>query len=722
MAADRGITAGRWRPARHLISAWILAVVTLVPLHPMAFPAAAPDQLHAGDDQTQPAEPDAEPPPIDLGLEESVGVRLILLDVEVHHRDGQPIPGLTRDDFQVFERTRAWEIYSVDDLCSCADRDRWARPGTTTPAPEISSHGSETPLTDPAAADPGTSSADAAASRLFVMYFDFSQLQSNGRRRARAEAARWIREAMGPGDRLLLAGYASQAGLRTLSRPSGDRQALLEALESTFDQPEFHDSFPDFRTGRLTLCGQDPTTCGHYAWEEHLHGRRSFRMLKLFLTSLDLLPGRKQLFFFTQNGGLHPYQLYVPGEPHLRRLAEEIGAEANAARTVIHSLHTGQPGLMSDSAEQAVSLGWHMGEYTGGSYNRAPKDLFPLLESASTRCSCTYRIALEPRRDDQSDLHEVRVEVAGRTLPHRYRVRYFTQAEQSFRKLVAHLASPGGRHAFPVQVSLRPVGLDKKRWDVAVQARFDPRCLLQVPGRTAHEARSGWDVGGLLHDTSREEAWEFYGSASARLGEERPGLEATVHEERISRVPPGEYRWVAAVRDQQAGAYSAAEASLSLPRPSEQGVLGPYCLEGVQALRLSLPWLRGRDVTPEAGRLELSVIPCTGDAIALGTPLLLQTWICHGQRGGGDGAFQGVILRDGVPVYRLWPAAVTAFGDCDQVSDAVDTARLPPGDYSYSLIQGGTARAGLDFTLRPGGRPQAAACDAGGRRGEVSAP
>src|SRR2546426_3989424 len=54
-----------------------------------------------------------------LGLVETTGVTLTLLDVEVADKEGKPLRGLGKEDFHVSLNGKDWPLYSVDDLCSC---------------------------------------------------------------------------------------------------------------------------------------------------------------------------------------------------------------------------------------------------------------------------------------------------------------------------------------------------------------------------------------------------------------------------------------------------------------------------------------------------------------------------------------------------------------------------------------------------------------------------
>jgi hypothetical protein len=69
--------------------------------------------------------------PFDTDFVERSGVTLMLLDVEVFDKQGNPVPGLRREDFGIQLNGRERPIYSLDDLCRPAS----AAPGRT-PEPE----------------------------------------------------------------------------------------------------------------------------------------------------------------------------------------------------------------------------------------------------------------------------------------------------------------------------------------------------------------------------------------------------------------------------------------------------------------------------------------------------------------------------------------------------------------------------------------------------------
>jgi len=64
---------------------------------------------------------DGPPTPIPSGLVENVEVKLVILDVQVLDRRGRPVPGLGRDDFDVWiDGGRPVPVATFDAACSDA--------------------------------------------------------------------------------------------------------------------------------------------------------------------------------------------------------------------------------------------------------------------------------------------------------------------------------------------------------------------------------------------------------------------------------------------------------------------------------------------------------------------------------------------------------------------------------------------------------------------------
>jgi len=343
---------------------------------------------------TPPARSDGDEPrvePIEIGFTEHTGRSLLFLDVEAVDGQGRPMAGLTKSQFKIRVNYVWRKIYSVDDLCPCSETEG---------------------LVVEAKTDPG------AAARLelartpphFVLYFDYSQLAGAGREQAVEEAKIWARDVMQPEDRVMVVAYATDAGLRTLTELTGDRDAVLGAIEAGAADPDMVDPFPAEFAERQALCDTGTVSCYNVGRREYFHARRSLDVLKNFLTELDQIPPRKTMLLFHENATIFPGRHYGDGVyywpesiwdrlntfrgadefelrsirrransalvPDLLELSQEVAGSATASRTMVYPLACGT------ARTWPVNMGANLADSTGGDYNRIPAEVGPLLAEA----------------------------------------------------------------------------------------------------------------------------------------------------------------------------------------------------------------------------------------------------------------------------------------------------------------------------------------------------
>ena len=182
--------------------------------------------------------------PIEVDLTERTERTLLLLDVEAVDKQGEPLPGLEKEDFTIRVNYIWRKIYSVDDLCPCGD---------ATPDPD-------NPPSDPAAA---ARLAVIRAPPHFILYFDYSQLGTTGRLQAVEEAKRWATEVMRPEDRVMVVAYATDAGLQRLSGLTSDTDEVVRAIDEGAALPELQDPFPIRLGDRRADCATGTLSCSH---------------------------------------------------------------------------------------------------------------------------------------------------------------------------------------------------------------------------------------------------------------------------------------------------------------------------------------------------------------------------------------------------------------------------------------------------------------------------
>ena len=678
-------------------------------------------------------------------LSESTGVTLTLLDVEVRDKDGRPVRGLGKDDFRVRLDGREWPLYSVDDLCACADdpaRDRATRDGPSGPG--------LAPQDTPPTAHPGAS-ADRTVGRAdeplrYVLFIDFGGLQVSGRALAFREARRWIREVKQPGDEVMIAGYTQQRGLVEACPFSVDPGRLLGALAEAEADPKLQDSFPSGIESRVNDCQEDTARClsmcqsgggdcdicfpTHYcsqiARDEYMHGRDSLLALKDLLVGLEAIPGRKALLHFQQNGTVFPGRIYNDRkrstDDHVK-LMDAIGAEANLARTAIHGAYTGD-WLGADKvyekelAHQAVTLASNLADATGGTYGRDLNALKGLTTAVRSDCSCTYRLGLEPPGKPGDAVHSARVEVRGEPLPHAYRVVFLDETGRWLRQALAVLRNPESASRIPIGAALVPVRSSENGvWDVRIQIAFDVDALAMVLERDAR--RGSWEAGALLaSDGGTQPHWELMSISSMRRspsGEASPPTRrAVMHERVLKGVPPGRLTLRAFVRDRTALVLGGASAVLDLPRPGHDALSGPVLVSpGRRHLLATLPFFTKQEsAESRVMQARTGEIPAPS-TVRAGEPVEAVTWICprrasrrekaaaaRESKAPLEAALTRELAREGGAASSLQgPAEITPVGSCHRFSESLATATLAPGSYTYTVR----------WKTRSSGKPRTAA-------------
>jgi VWFA-related protein len=641
-------------------------------------------------------------PPFDLGLTERAGVSLVFLDVDVRNPAGEPLRGLTLEDFEVTLNGRRRQLYSVDDLCRCA-------PGGGVPAEQFA-----------AIETPGT-----VERPRYILYFDLAQLLPLARERALAEARRWVRDVKAPEDEATITAYATTAGLRTLAPFTADRRLLEQALDSVETDRELRDSWPLELANRREDCGPpvDPARqsvppgqtsgivsstplrfrndlCALVHRDDYFHARRSFRALLALLTRMAEVAGRKHLLLFFEELVLDPAGEYgggrSTGTPGFSSLLDEVAGAATAARTSIHAAFSGEirpPSLHpadfedEDHTTFAVNFGANIADWTGGSYNRGPGTLAALLEAAGRSCECIYRIAIEPTPQDAGRVYQARIVAAGMPLGHPYRVQFLREQDRWLRKAESVLVDPHAESEVSVQATIVPLNRRDGRWDVMVEVALDPDSLVMIP--EGERQKGEWEVGALFAGSHTGQAWEMLGvSRLSREPEQVDEGARIVHRRRFDGLKARGYELRAFVHDRWAGAYGGGMETVMLPATDEVGIVGPVALVAAAAhVVADLPlWTEksGAAQLTKTGRHEQQRIAVAGRVLP-GQPIEFLTWLC-GMAEENIGMVERRVRRGDEIVVETQAGRVRQIDDCFRLDDRLPGGEWPAGDYRYEVV------------------------------------
>ncbi|HEX6161407.1 MAG TPA: VWA domain-containing protein [Thermoanaerobaculia bacterium] len=265
---------------------------------------------------------------------ETVEVRVTSVDVVVT-KNGQPVPGLTRDDFEVYEDGELQEISNFSEIQE------------STPAATLTAQADGIAPDVPAPPQP-------LRRRAITIFVDDAALHPLSRNAILPELRRFIADNVRPADSVMIVAWSSS--LNVLLQPTSDRAAIDAAVEQlsrrtgqtgTFDEVHRYDK----QIGDLlsVYADRDPpekpklsmaiNIVSAWAERESFFVRRRVEALKSVISSLRGVDGRKILVVLTERLASNP--------------GEEAFAYLERIRSSFESDHAGS-GLTFDAKRYEI--------------------------------------------------------------------------------------------------------------------------------------------------------------------------------------------------------------------------------------------------------------------------------------------------------------------------------------------------------------------------------
>jgi VWFA-related protein len=136
-----------------------------------------------------------------LQLSESIEVRVVNIDVVVTDRDGKPVTGLTKDDFEIFEDKKPQVITNFYEVRGGVQAETGAENGSTALRP-----------------------------RSFIFFIDNRAMQPLLRKHVTDEMAKFVDTAVGPNDQVSVVTW--DGTFRILTPLTGDKAAVRKAIDT----------------------------------------------------------------------------------------------------------------------------------------------------------------------------------------------------------------------------------------------------------------------------------------------------------------------------------------------------------------------------------------------------------------------------------------------------------------------------------------------------------
>jgi len=339
---------------------------------------------------------------------------LVEVDVVIHDKKGDFVPGLTADDLELFEDGQRQPI----DQFYMVSHERGGQPFPVT--------GDQTALPED------------RARRVFVMMFDDGHLAPESLMRTKAGVAQFIKENLGPGDfggifhngqmyngRLTTSHAELQAGLSRVTVGFEHRQALLATFREFPRIPGEIDamriaegSIEVARRIGAQVCQDDPQSCQLngglnqvenliqqkarlYVRQARILTSNTLESLRYVISRLSRIPGRKTLVFLSEGFFMED----------ARDDLVAIGADAARGGTTIYSIDgrglIGAPSATSDvlRSDAGRSTAFDSGEgapvlltsTTGGLRIQNVDDIGRAFNMVARDTSTYYVIGYRPR-------------------------------------------------------------------------------------------------------------------------------------------------------------------------------------------------------------------------------------------------------------------------------------------------------------------------------------
>ncbi|MCC6539887.1 MAG: VWA domain-containing protein [Bryobacterales bacterium] len=670
-----------------------------------------------------------EPQPPDLTIK--VNVDLIQVDVTVTDRSGKPVPGLTRDDFEVFRDGKRQQVQDALYVSAPAP-SAVAAASLSTPAPG--------PL-------PVKALEASEVRRTFAVFVDDLSIGPGNLQLVRQALRKFVDEQIQPGDVVAL--YRSSNGLGLMQQLSNDKRQILSQLDRVrFRNINGVDSLAPIQHNSAE---DDPNPAiAEAAVRERLAEQAMLRQRQDILTSgmlsnaafvvrgLRELPGRKALILFSESVQLFdaPAAFIDPSAPKMdpnaqggvrTRSAQSLANLIDLANRSGVTFYTADPrGLVTLGASAADVMPPNQGrfnaalqqrsfdfrssqdglaqlaEQTGGQFFSDSNDIGRVLHEAASAQEGYYLVSFKPdagtfERSSGNRVKNHRLSVklrkSGLRLRYRKSILGAPDAERMpapSSPLSAALISPFRTSAIPLKLTGLYFEADAGGPMLRIFLHIDASKLVFAPGDPPAGAAPGgdsrWmvavlDQTVLLYDQDGQPVLQQDKSHTVRAPEKSlPGLRqrGLVQVFDLKLPKPGAYQVRAAMMERASRQTGSAAQFIEAPDVPK----GRFAMSDVSVASKAFVEGKPTDATP-----ELRVF-------RRGEQLVYNAFLYNARRAAATGKprleHQLILYREGVPVFTgprspLEPNASTPGRPLTVSGTIVLGGNLAAGDYVLQI-------------------------------------
>ncbi|MBZ5641251.1 MAG: VWA domain-containing protein [Acidobacteriia bacterium] len=573
-------------------------------------------------------------------------VDLVLVDVRVTDKSGNPIKGLKPEQFTITEENQVQKISSFE----YNDIEGVERAHVTNPGPIVVPMGTLPPP------KPEYVHAAVRDHRLIVLYFDLTSLHNEDLLRSQQAAQKYINEQISPADLVAIATFGNQ--VKVPVHFTNDRPVLLRAINSLL--PGKDAQLADMAEA-AALPGEDTTsqdTGAAFTADDTefniFNTDRKLAALESLSSLLRDIPGRKSVVQFTsgitQTGEENRSQLEATTDAANRAnvsfyavdarglLPEPAGGEARDGSSAGSAMfissakatvaHKASRAMFSGSEIMAESAARHdsretlstLASDTGGRsfFDLGDfSDVFHQVQADSTGYYLVGYYSTDGRKNGAWRRLKVSVDVPGARV--RFREGYYAPrnsilatAQDREKQFMDALRDDAPHVDLPIALETSYFRLDDKDVFVPITAKLPSSVLNWAQQRNRHQAV--FDFAAEVHDAaSNKVVAALRDQITVTLASDRYAQlqkQSLVYQGGVV-LGPGSYKLKFLARENESGRIGSFEEDLDLPKPQPAALeLSPMMLSGqlqtIEATKEVLKKTLGQEVKLKSSPLEFS--------------------------------------------------------------------------------------------------------------------
>ena len=441
---------------------------------------------------------------------ESIEVRVVNVDVVVTDRDGKPVTGLTKEDFEILEDKRPQKITNIDEV----------RGGESVQAIE------QTTQTKPA---------PAAKPRNFILFVDNRAMHPVLRKQVVAELKKFVDERLRPEDQATVISWSNKLNIEApLTTDRGTLHAALDKIANTGTPASAKSEFQALqqqctqllnfaKSGRMPFRLAYEECIGDARIETQrvmLLSRAVLNALEVAMSTVAGVDGKKIVVMAGTELPVRPgtdmynwansiFTRYMQGtfdaaikQPQeeayeQRKMLEELGRSANAHGATLYMLSVLMPtdnytavsdtGIDDNGADFARSSNTEeahklLAKATGGAAGPMSR-IGRLFDTISTDLDWYYSLGYRPS-DEVKGTRPITVRMKNPNYTARARQSYAPKTfdDQMADRVVANIFTPARKNEWQVQLrTSAPRLVERGRYAVDIEVLADPRSLTFIP-------------------------------------------------------------------------------------------------------------------------------------------------------------------------------------------------------------------------------------------------